>query len=173
MSYVKLSKINTFTSSYLFSLTFTNVWQAAVLVFLGQFQGREGSLLCNGGAKLKVAAGWGEEGEELWLLFRKIQTKFYGMRALIHSWQWGSDWRETWRPERADAGGEDWHPVSGLIDKKKQEVQLWRLAAGQGVGGRIGPCGTQVEKCCGTKVANHLRMQKNRFISPGLQTLGI
>lgn len=63
--------------------------------------------------------------------------------------------------------------MSGLIDKKKQEVQLWRLAAGQGVGGRIGPCGTQVEKCCGTKVANHLRMQKNRFISPGLQTLGI
>ena len=85
MSYVKLSKINTFTSSYLFSLTFTNVWQAAVLVFLGQFQGRECSLLSNGGAKLKVAAGWGEEGEELWLLFRKIQTKFYGMRALIHS----------------------------------------------------------------------------------------
>ena len=44
---------------------------------------------------------------------------------------------------------------------------------GQGVWCGIGPRGTQVERGCGTKAANHVRMQKNHFILPRLQALGI
>ena len=44
---------------------------------------------------------------------------------------------------------------------------------GQGVQCGIGPCGTQVERGCGTKATNHVRMQKNHFTLPRLQALGI
>lgn len=56
---------------------------------------------------------------------------------------------------------------------RAEGAQLRKLAAGRSVRCRIGPCGTQVERLCGIKAANHVRMQKNYFVLPGLQASGI